>query len=313
MGQWQQNRAFLFSHPRTASNLLTRMLSAQPDWQVSDYLFFDAFQYTRDAFWGVDLDDAPVSARQEHDKLMDQGHERLGEVLCSSLADRKHLLLKDHAHLVQPVETTYDDTETAPTAQLNSTIGSYAQTWRTNPTVFSDSLMLSWTPIILIRNPILIFESWLRAEGDPYPDLESQYANIYTTLRFQRYIFDWYASHPDTPLEPIVLDADDVIERQHVVEKLCDAIGMDKEKLLYTWESTPMPAKFQANERFKRFLQSIQNSTGVDRSKVSGNVTLDDREEQWRETFGWDRALTLARRVRESWPDYEYLHSMRLR
>ena len=225
---------------------------------------------------------------------------------------RKHLLLKDHAHLVQPVETTYDETESDPTYCPTTMQSHCVQTSRTNPTVFSDDLMLSWTPIILIRNPVLIYESWLRAEGEPYPDLDSQYAKIYTTLRFQRYIFDWYTAHPDQPIQPIVLDADDVIERQDVVEKLCEAVGMDKERLLYAWEPTPTPAKFQANERFKRFLQSIQGSTGVDRSKTSHDVVLENRMEQWRETFGWDRAATLAKRVQESWPDYEYLRSMRL-
>lgn len=63
---------------------------------------------------------------------------------------QRHVILKDHTLLVTPVESTYGE-EVMPT----------------NPSIFSDDLMLSWRPIILIRNPILIYESWLRAEGEP--------------------------------------------------------------------------------------------------------------------------------------------------
>ncbi|KAF7195489.1 hypothetical protein HII31_03083 [Pseudocercospora fuligena] len=297
MARWQQKRAFLFSHPRTASNLFTRILSGQSDWQVSDYLFFDAFQYTRDAFDGISLDDAADATRQEHTSLVGQGYKQLEAVMCSSMDKQQHLLLKDHAHLVMPVEVTYGNDEIATISK------------RTNPTIFSDALMLSWQPIILIRNPILIYESWLRAEGSPYPDLESQYAKIYTTLRFQRYIDDWYRAHH---VDPIILEADDVIERPDVLEKFCELTGMRKNELKYEWETTPVPAKFMSNERFRRFLQTIQDSTGIDNTRTSKGVKLEDRKVKWNEEFGVERAEVLARRVIESWPDYESLRERRL-
>jgi hypothetical protein len=46
------------------------------------------------------------------------------------------------------------------------------------PTVLSNEQMLSWRSIILIRNLILVFESWLWAEGTPFPDLKSRYVEI---------------------------------------------------------------------------------------------------------------------------------------
>lgn len=78
---WQQRRAFLFSHPRTCSNLLTRILSSQPEWTTSDYLFFDAFQYTRDAFAGVHLEQVPESEREKHQDLVNNGFESLEDAL----------------------------------------------------------------------------------------------------------------------------------------------------------------------------------------------------------------------------------------
>lgn len=177
--------------------------------------------------------------------------------------------------------------------------------------MLSDDMMLSWVPIVLIRNPILVYESWLRAEGEPYPDLNSQYSNIYTTLRFQRAVVDWYTSQ-DSSSPVIVLDADDVIERREVMEKLCELVGMDKDRLLYVWQATSTPAKFLSNVRFKRFLQTISDSTGVMPGKTSSGITLESREKKWIEEFGADRAAILRERVAESWPDYQYLRSMRL-
>lgn len=86
MAQWEQKRAFLFSHPRTASNLLQRIFSGQPDWLVSDYLFFDAFQYTRDAFDEVSmpLNEAPISTRVEHKCFVKDGLANLEKLLSQS-------------------------------------------------------------------------------------------------------------------------------------------------------------------------------------------------------------------------------------
>jgi hypothetical protein len=183
-----------------------------------------------------------------------------------------------------------------------------------NPTVLSNEQMLSWQPIILIRNPILVFESWLRAEGAPYPDLESRYAEIYTTMRFQRYILDWYESQAaGCILKPVVLDADDIIERTDALEKLCELLGMDPARLMFEWKPTPTPKKFAGNERFKRFLRTIQESVGIDRARTSAGVTLESRQVQWRDAFGSERAEVLASRVREAWPDYEYLRAVRTR
>jgi hypothetical protein len=342
MAEWGQKRAFLFSHPRTASNLLTRILSDQPDWQVADYLFFDAFQYTRDAFSGRRLEDVPRVSREEHAELISNAQEQLKAALqvaneqvstrnspdgvrendaieCrQDIIQHKHILLKDHAHLITSVDILYGDGKPSrhdsPFTDSDDDDRSSRSPFPENPTVLSNEQMLSWQPIILIRNPILVFESWLRAEGAPYPDLESRYAEIYTTMRFQRYILDWYESQAaGCILKPVVLDADDIIERTDALEKLCELLGMDPARLMFEWKPTPTPKKFAGNERFKRFLRTIQESVGIDRARTSAGVTLESRQVQWRDAFGSERAEVLASRVREAWPDYEYLRAVRTR
>jgi hypothetical protein len=82
---WAQRRAFLFSHSRTASNLLTRILSGQSDWCISDYHFFQAFQYARTNFNDVkDPDSLAENLKVEHDALLQQGHEKLEQAMISA-------------------------------------------------------------------------------------------------------------------------------------------------------------------------------------------------------------------------------------
>jgi hypothetical protein len=82
---WTQRRAFLFSHPRTASNLLTRILSGQMSWCISDYHFFDAFQYARNNFNVIEHPDQPAEdVRAEHGALLRKGHEQLAQAMASA-------------------------------------------------------------------------------------------------------------------------------------------------------------------------------------------------------------------------------------
>ena len=187
--------------------------------------------------------------------------------------------------------------------------------------------MLSWQPIILIRNPIAVFESWLRVEGRPYPEVNSALGRIYTTLKHQRRIFDWYdnrkQNRDDALTEakaPIVLDADDLIEDREALYKLCSSTGMCTDELILEWEAkvnSGAPSEgnlqhLQHLQQFEPFFRTIWNSTGVDRSKMAKDLDLANKQAEWLAMFGVDRATQLVERVNESWPDYEYLRSFRL-
>lgn len=66
------------------------------------------------------------------------------------------------------------------------------------------------------------------------------------------------------------------------------------------------------NKRFRRFLRTIQESTGIDHSKTSFGVRIEAREVLYKKWVGKESASVLIERVRESWADYEYLRSFRL-
>jgi hypothetical protein len=227
--------------------------------------------------------------------------------MCSQ---KKHALLKEHSQMIAPAKSCYwgdpDGTSDSPNR---------------NPTILSDSLMLSWHPVVLIRNPILVYPSWLRAMGTPYLDLDSNFARATTTLRHQRRIVDWYRSQSDA-CPVVVLDADDVIERPEVMKKLCDITGMNRDELMFEWapasnlaadwEPQPDKAKAAEVEQFKRFTSTISASSSILSHKTSAGISLDGKEKEWVQEFGQDIAAALRLRVVESWPDYEYLRSLRL-
>jgi hypothetical protein len=184
-----------------------------------------------------------------------------------------------------------------------------------NPTIFSDAEMFSWQPVILIRNPMAVYESWLRAEGTPRPSLDAASSLVYTTMRFQRRIFDWYRQKYDdgkTDLFPIVIDADDILECPESIDRLCHALGMDPGNLVFQWSAEPSSKIGDKTVRTERFLQTLRGSTGIDRSKTSKDFDVVIKEVEWTEMFGRVEASILAARVRESWPDYEHLRAFRL-
>lgn len=329
-GEWVQRRAFLFSHPRTASNLLTRMLSGQTQWRIANYQFFDAFHYGREHFSDVrKMDDVEADKRSRHDILIEQGRRKLKDSFDSAAREvgspvpvdshmntnrlqQKHCLVKNHAFMVMPAAHIFERQTSLEDSKEQAT----KIDRKTNPTIFSDDELFSWQPIILIRNPIAVYESWLRAEGDPSPDLDSVVASIYTTFKHQRRVFDWYhenVSSNGPGSLPVVIDADDLIEDPEVLHRLCSVLDMRTEEVLFQWDVETLPPELIGrSERLQNYCSTIRNSTGVLRDKSSRNLDLPSKKAAWSEMFGDEKAVGLAERVMMSWPDYGYLRAFKL-
>lgn len=64
---------FLFSTPRTLSNLLVKLLSDQPEWRYGTYYFHDALKYLKFTLGRISLEEATISQRQEYNDLLEQG------------------------------------------------------------------------------------------------------------------------------------------------------------------------------------------------------------------------------------------------
>ncbi|SMQ51363.1 unnamed protein product [Zymoseptoria tritici ST99CH_3D7] len=338
--QWEQKRAYLFSHPRTTTNLLLRMLSGQSEWDLDGYFLYDAFIYARATIAASPLDDVPQAAWDHYNSLREDALQRTHSILEEARTKKRHVLLKNHAYMLPPITDCIKTVEPASvkTEQSSGTLG--AKLDNTNWTPFSDALMLSWTPIFIIRNPILTFESWVRAEGEPFADLTSCFARIPTTFtccgrtsgltkltgnRLNR------NQRPNEPYQQelwpgggsqvVILDADDILADPQVMGKFCDVVGTDKAELVREWtpaselnaHTSVAPSRdIVPEDKARRFYHTINASSGIMSGKTSAGVTLDGREKEWIEEFGPEQAALLKERVEEAWPDYEYLRSLRL-
>lgn len=81
-----QHRVFLFCHPRTASNLLLRVLSQQSEWQFSAYHTMGAFLYAREeCLESRSFESVPQYVQDEHAAMLDKAHSRLQEAIHESV------------------------------------------------------------------------------------------------------------------------------------------------------------------------------------------------------------------------------------
>lgn len=109
---------------------------------------------------------------------------------------------------------------------------------------------------------------------------------------------------------PVVIEADDMMEKRSTIDTLCDMLGMDKTCVPQEWDVIQGPVG--AGCRELKFMSGYWNSTSVDRSKSSRGLVLGGKREAWREEFGIEVGDELWRLVQAAMPDYEYLKAKRI-
>jgi hypothetical protein len=241
---------------------------------------------------------------------------------CSQQEQNKAFFLKEHTFYTwEPsglsqsmwgVPASRPFTATDKTQTTNNDIPPDAS--KTNPTIFPDAFVSSFRPIFLIRHPALSFESWYRAESAArHVDISDKAWSFYTTFQYSRAMYDWYLSRAtteDSDSTPIVIEADDMMEKRSTMDTLCDLLGMDKACVPHEWDVIEAPVG--AGCRELKFMSGYWNSTAIDRSKSSRGLDLAGRRAAWREEFGAEVGEELWRLVQAAMPDYEYLKERRI-
>lgn len=173
-----------------------------------------------------------------------------------------------------------------------------------------DEMMLSWIPVFLIRNPILIGPSWIRAEMRVKTvNVEHVKRVSQLSLAFPRAICEWYKSLPaDKRIEPVVIDADDLVENDRAINEVCRRCNMDEKSVIYQWDTKE--AGPDVDEHHKSYIQGLWNSKGVDKSKSSKGLTLDGQYEGWCEEFGTEIADELRKYAEDNLESYLYFKGL---
>lgn len=324
--------AFLFSCPRSLSNLLIKLLSEQIGWDRLIYFLDDAFQYGLQNF-----DDGGVESAEERRGIYAQklkaGYEKLMAVreraaekvyrrclLLSLIQDSADITNRNLAkttgvflksHIVQVLNPSL----VFPSLKDDASIASLfpgSDSPRTNPTVFTDEMLLSFTPVFLIRHPALLVDSFYRAKSRAnMSDFGDNYAPYSNSLCAIKCLFEWYEAADnetgDKMCYPIVIDADDLLEGD-TVARLAQRLGMNPDKIPHSWAARSTEG-LEAER--KSFVEGLWNSTRIDTSKSSRGLDVAALERSWGDVYGSEVGSVLQHFTNKQMEHYLWLKSRR--
>ncbi|KAJ5762116.1 uncharacterized protein N7511_005498 [Penicillium nucicola] len=341
----QRRRILLITYPRTASNLLVKMLSLNSQTAVvsnerGGYFFWDAFMTGR----ATGLTYKPVEQwnAEETDRIrreFQKGVNALEKKHELAKSEGKLIFAKEHIQwFLNPASITqylsgHDGPAKLPfeieAPHISSSEGIFSSN---NLNVLPDEYLQTWTPTFLIRHPALAFPSMYRStldlekEGFADPRELQPMLKLHATLKWTRLIYDWYdqrgsnlsSANNDSRQSPILLDAQDVINTPEVVAKYCELIGMDPTKLKFEWNrEVPEDGSSLSDETAQKtpegvMMATLDNLSTLLKEKTPTVVDIASEAQKWRKKFGEDIGRQMEDWVHSAMPDYDYLSARRL-
>ncbi|MCJ1251489.1 hypothetical protein MMC30_008723 [Trapelia coarctata] len=335
----QPRQLYLITYPRSASNLLVRILSLenQPNVLSRDrgggYFFLPFFNL------GDELNNRSRHVEkwtQEERSQMMQMYQKcyddLEEHVQRASAEGKTIFVKEHGDfMTEPTAQTRflfgkdSVTEFPWTVKVPSTYGSELTHSALNHTALPDQFLQTWLPTFLIRHPALAFPSHYRTIIDT-KGVEAARAGerdqiLMMTLHWTRALYDWYTQHLSKPEPgvdsditwPLVLEADDIMTEPEVIVRFCEIAGLDTTKLQSSWTPATEEELAKINKVGRRMFSTISASNGIVKGKTSANLDIDTEAKKWKGEFGEGEGEKIERWVRAAMPDYEFMKAKRLR
>ncbi|KAJ4244810.1 hypothetical protein NW762_014389 [Fusarium torreyae] len=323
----QRPRYWLITSPRTASNLLVKMLNL--DEQGVRPANHGGYFFLPSVPKHFLIDEKPMDTWTEEEKVyinktLQKCSERFQDHIAAAEQEGQVLYVKEHAIMLNHPQIENQHFYGSKDTQIESaplSMRGIEQPSRSslNITLFPDEFLKTWNPTFLIRHPALMIPSLYRTclseiEMDGFKRTKKEPLATEVTMKWFRTLYDFYAEHfTNDSVWPVVLDADDVMTCPPLVSKYVELAGLDASKVRYSWEKAGEQEVNKLSGAEKRMLSSINASTKIDHSKVAGNIDIDKEVVKWTSEFGEEGGQKLEKWVRDSMPDYEYLYSKRLR
>ena len=327
MAEQQPHRVLLLTHARTASHLLERMLSKQPNVAYSFHAFVAARPLQEQLARSGSLAEWPACERKA---LKDAWQDALPRYLDAfDEARREGKIAFHHMHphfsLYPELAAMYTFNEYIEKPdwsywQPHSTTGSPTESY-TSPSVLPDDALLRSGDrvVFLIRHPGLMVPSIYRTiiETRGYDPNNMVFAS---TLRWSRLLYDWYLEKgPAKGVGPIVVDADDYMADTDgsFMKLLCKKLGLDPEAIAYTWPKDTKESLEVYPEPIREMVGTIKKTIMGSEGVVPGNTAVDfdmaQAEQKWTKTWGEEGASEIKELVERTMPEYEYMRAKRLR
>lgn len=340
------HRVLLVSVPRTASNLLLKLVDIhnQPNVLTSPrggYFFYPA--YLGAATEGTLEKPTSEWSSEEKEKFQTafQGCIDNLEGYSSRAKDKNKIMFaKEHAcwfhnpGFLQKSRTGIDDQEFISSFRSGIHVPDHygpKDFSASNETILPDAYLHTWQMAFLIRHPALAWPSFYRAMQKILAERQIDEDGIKgtslgnMTFRWTRQLYDWCASQPDVATPPPLVDAHDLIHNPGVVLKFCERLGLDKDAVQFQWNSETLPDTWktsgegpEAEEQARReranavMLSTISGSSGLVKDKAPVDIDIEAETVKWSEEFGAGVAGFLRKAVLDSMPDYEYLKARRI-
>lgn len=320
-----QERHWLVSSPRTASNMLVKILNL--DSQGVRPAFHGGYFFLSSINKRYPLQAKPASQWTDDETKDLWAVERscfdnLQDYLEKAEAEGQRVFVKEHAMLVNhPLiesefihgEGSAGGKDPAPLVPRGAAAEAVTRSGL-NKTVFPDGFLETWRPTFLIRHPALIFTSLFRMyRREGFGRLGGEPNAIELTLRWNRALFDFYEARFGAEARwPVVLDADDVMLHPRLVERYAGVAGLDPARLLFSWERVPGEEMERISAMERDAQLSLYGSEKVDLGKVGGRIDVEEEAVKWREEFGDETGRRLEGLVKACMDDYEYMRSKRL-
>ena len=246
-------RLFLVSVPRTASNLLVKVLSIQKQPNVltnetSGYFFQDAYLLgTSKGYLFKPLSQWTDAEKAEIRSAYQHCLDNLEASSAAALHQGKTLFTKEHAFwfanlaVMLPTESSSSSSNSnnSNTTDFHLTLPPHYPNPHTfspgNQTLFPDSYLSTWHFAFIIRHPALAWPSMYRAvlRLGKLRMLDDEgvraTAKSNMTFRWTRSLYDWCVEHSPSSTPPIILDAYDVVHSPEAILRFCEMTGLDKD------------------------------------------------------------------------------------
>ncbi|KIK70300.1 hypothetical protein GYMLUDRAFT_255450 [Collybiopsis luxurians FD-317 M1] len=338
-GSKAHTKIFLYSHPRTRSNLFIRLLETHPQIMSKQYPFMYGFQKGPENQWPDEIKEHIFQfsgeTKEEGEKkyahlTFQAGLDDIEKLLKEAQEKERFCVIKEHtvymfdskflnSHIgfgskdslkPQPVMVDRKLDVIGPEVELDLPSPPFP-----NPTLLPDRLLATMSPVVLIRHPIFTYPSYLRAisivGGSRLTEL-----SLMATYRWQRIIYDFYRAYynktdPEGKRDwPIVIDGDKLVEdTEGQMKKFCALVGLTESEIEYSWDSLGR----SENRLLDAFVGTINESTGVIKAPDSSKIpNLDEQVKRWTDEWNEEVAQNMKEAVESSLQDYEYLKARSL-
>lgn len=327
------HRFILITYPRTASNLLVKVLALeeQPNVVFGNDFFLPAILLSNQLNNRTrHIETWSQEEQQEMQETYQACFDKLQAHIDSAESAGKMPFIKEHSYfMAEPVAQTkrlFGSSKKMPwVVKVPERYGRETKNSSLNETVIPDEVLGTLTPIFLIRHPALAFPSDYRTarkiEGDDFLKAATvSELGLTINLHWTRSLFDWYSHNSETagkssknrPSTPLILDADDILASPDVIIKLCKLTGLDPEKLRFEWAPTGDNDLNKTPDVVRIMLSTLSGSSGILKNKSSEGIDIDAEVEKWKEEFGNDQGEKIKNLVWSAMPDYEFLKEKRI-